>query len=121
MTAGDTLTDIESLTFISSDNSVSITGDDVNKTLDLTVGTASKYQQNFVVGDWVGPTMGEYTLTIAQATHLKGINPHIAVFENVSGQFEKVYVSTTVSNTGTITLAVLESPDLRFAGKLTII
>lgn len=81
----------------------------------------SKYEQTFIVGDWTGPSGGEYSLTIPEATHLKGINPHIMVFEDVAGFFEEVTVSITIANTGTIELKVLETPDLRFAGKLTII
>ena len=89
--------------------------------LDQLADRTTKYEQTFIIGDWTGPSGGEYSLVIPEATHLKGINPHIFVFEDVAGFFEEVTVSITVANTGTITLRVLETPDLRFAGKLTII
>lgn len=93
----------------------------VGAALDQLADRIAKYEQTFVIGDWVGPSGGEYSLTIPEASHLKGVNPHIFVFEDVGGFFEEVTVSITVANTGTIVLRVLEVPDLRFAGKLTII
>lgn len=93
----------------------------VDAALDQLADRTTKYEQTFIISDWTGPSGGEYSLTILEAAHTKGINPHIFVFEDVAGFFEQVTVSVTVANTGTITLKVLETPDLRFAGKLTII
>lgn len=81
----------------------------------------AKYEQTFTIADWVGPSGGEYSLIILEATHLKGINPHPMIFEDISGNYELTHVSTSIANTGTITFTIVDTPDIRFDGKITIV
>ena len=79
------------------------------------------YTETFVSGDWVGPSSGFYTLSILGATHGKGINPLIQVYELNGGDYELVDVSTSVDSlNGDVTLGVVETPDERFDGKIII-
>ena len=62
-----------------------------------------------------------YKIIINEATHLKGINPSVQVFELVAGVYNLVDVdSLEVDNSGQVTIKVLSSPDLRFQGKVLI-
>ena len=71
--------------------------------------------------DWSGPSGGEYSITILQATHLKGTSPNIEVFELTAGVYYQVSPSVEVDASGNVTVRVTASPDLRFAGKILII
>lgn len=71
--------------------------------------------------DWVGPSGGFYTITIAQVTHQKGINPQVQVLELDGSNFNIVDVDRVqVTPTGDVEIRVPASPDLRFNGKIII-
>ena len=71
--------------------------------------------------DWVGPSSGFYTITIAQVTHQKGINPQVQVMELDGSNFNIVDVDRVqVTPTGDVEIRVPASPDLRFNGKIVI-
>ena len=95
----------------------------VSEALDQLAANSSstKYEQSFIIADWTGPSGGEYSLVIPEATHLKGVNPNPVIFENIAGTYELTHVSVSVANTGTITLKIVDSPDLRFDGKIIIL
>lgn len=84
-------------------------------------GSSDPYVSTFnSTTDWSGPSGGFYSILIPQATHEKGLNPTVDVFESVSGNFEEVIVEVIVSSSGNITIRI---PDdgTRFVGKLVIL
>ncbi len=83
--------------------------------------SASRYSSTFIVGDWTGPSGGVYSLSISAATHGKGVNPTIQVFELSGSDYILINVDVVVSSLGNITLNVSDTPDNRFAGKYVII
>lgn len=62
----------------------------------------------------------EYILTIPASTHLKGINPQVQVYEVDGSDFANVIIYTAINASGNITLAVPQTPDTRFTGKVII-
>lgn len=71
--------------------------------------------------DWGTASGGLYSIVVPEGTHLKGVNPTANVYELVSGSYELVFVERLlISNSGQITISVLDSPDLRFSGKIII-
>jgi hypothetical protein len=71
--------------------------------------------------DWGSPSGGFYTITIPLATHNKGNNPVIQVFELNGIDYD--IVDTTIyidSATSAISIKALQSPDSRFEGKIVI-
>lgn len=86
-------------------------------------GPAERYTETFdATTDWGSASGGLYTINILVATHGKGINPNVLVFEDVSGNFEKVEPNQTIIDaSGNISITTLETPDTRFAGKILVI
>lgn len=80
------------------------------------------YVQTFnATTDWGVASGGFYTITIPLATHNKGSNPVIQVFELVGSDYD--IVDTTIfidSVTSAISIKALQSPDSRFQGKIII-
>jgi hypothetical protein len=122
VTSGDTLTDVESLSFISSDNSVEIIGDDNNKTIDIKVSPAfgGNFTDTFIVGDWNGPLSGSYYITYTEVVHEQGTAPTVEVYELIMGEYHKVQIATLVDSSGNVTIQVPQLPDLRFQGLIII-
>lgn len=85
-------------------------------------GGSPNFEQTFnATSDWGSPVGNYYTITIPAATHLKGGNPIIQVFELVGSDYD--VVDTTIfidSGTNAISIKALQSPDSRFAGKIII-
>jgi len=71
--------------------------------------------------DWGSPSGGEYTITITAGTHGKGTSPNVQSFELVSGNYVNVFPNIIINNSGDVSIKVLETPDLRFTGKILII
>jgi hypothetical protein len=115
-------TEVESsiVTFTSSDNSVTITGDSVTGVIDFVAiggGAASKYTQEFDnTSDWT-LNGANYEIEIEQTTHLKGTSPFIFVLDSAN---EIVETGKTIDSSGNILITVNSNPDLRFSGKLVI-
>lgn len=86
-------------------------------------GPAQRYTQTFdSTTSWGSPAAGEYSLLVAAATHGRGSNPTIQIFESVLGNLDKVEPnSITVDNVGNVTITTLENPDTRFSGLIVII
>jgi hypothetical protein len=85
-------------------------------------GGLPNFEQTFnATTDWGSPSAGYYTITIPAATHLRGANPVIQVFELVGSDYD--VIDTTIfidSLTNAISIKSLQSPDSRFAGKIII-
>ena len=120
--SGDNLTEVELLTFTSSDSSVTITGNDITKTIDLKVSASfgGAYVDSFSTGDWTGPVLGVYSLSYLQAIHLKGVNPTIDIYESIASVYSPLEVSTEIDVSGNIVLQVSQIPNLRFNGLIII-
>jgi hypothetical protein len=121
-TPGGDLLDVNTMHFTSSDSSITITADDSTNTIDfITVGggDSTPYTQDFIIGDWVGPSLGAYTIIVPFATHSKQ-DPIIEVFETIVSDNELVNVNILVDVSFNITISVSSDPDLRFAGKIII-
>lgn len=116
--SGDTLTDIEALILTSSDSSVQIIGDNTTKTIDLKVSPTfgGSYILNFVVADWV--LGADYTITIPQATHLKGTSPKEQIFEKIGADHSPILCDIEIDAAGNVVITT--SPDLRFDGRIII-
>lgn len=80
------------------------------------------FKLDFVIADWTGPVGGEYSITIPALNHGKGIYATCQIYKIVSpGVFETVLVNRVLTNSsGDISIYVLETPDLRFDGRITI-
>lgn len=83
-------------------------------------GVVPKYSQTFIGADWAGPSSGNYSITIAAATHLKGTEPLVTVFEKSGSDYEVIIVNTIINSFGSVTIYVNQTPDLRFIGKIII-
>lgn len=62
----------------------------------------------------------DYTLTIDAATHDKGTEPTVTLYEENGGLFEEVDTYVAIDATGNITIKVPVSPDGRFTGKIVV-
>lgn len=94
----------------------------VGTTLNESAETASsseKYIKIITLGDWSGPSAGEYTLTVAYSFH--GItNPKAVCYETNGASFDQILVPTTVNASNDIIITVNETIDARFLGKIVI-
>lgn len=117
---GSNLTDVSDLIFTSSDNSVIITGNNATGAIDLqATSAASKYVKSVALIDWIGPSAGEYTLTIPFSFH--GVaNPIATCFENNAGSFNLILLSVNVDASNNVKIIATEIPDSRFIGKIVI-
>lgn len=80
------------------------------------------YVQTFnATTDWGSPSGGFYTITIPLASHAKGNNPVIQIFELIGSDYDIVDTTTFIdSGTSAISIKALQSPDSRFQGKIVI-
>ena len=78
------------------------------------------YFQNITAaGSW-NSAVAFYEIIKLASSHNQGSNVIVSVYELVSGEFEQVETSITVSSSGNVTIAVSALPDLRFDGKIII-
>jgi hypothetical protein len=107
--------------FVSSNNTVDISANELTGELDFRVTGSSNPPSvtSFIVGDWVSDS-GDYSITVLESSHIKGINPTVQVFEDNGIEFEEVEVLIELNNNGDTKILVPQSPDLRFAGKIII-
>lgn len=86
-------------------------------------GVAQRYVNTFnATTDWGSPSGGLYTITVTAATHTKGTNPNVQVYELVSGNYELVQPNSIVINmSGDVSVSALQTPDTRFSGLVLII
>lgn len=118
--AGDNVS-ASTINFTSSDNSVIITGDSGTNSIDfVAVGSeiVSKYVKTLILSDWVGPSAGEYSLTIPFSFHGKS-NPVVTCMETSGSDFEQVDAAVFLTGND-VKILVLSTPDTRFAGKIFI-
>jgi len=88
-----------------------------------TIVAATRYTEDFdATTDWGAAGGGYYTITITGATHTRGLNPTVIVFETAATVETRVDLDISYDNTtGDISLVVPETPDCRFAGRALII
>lgn len=111
------------ISFISSDNSITITADPQQGVIDFTTigGGSSAYKQDFLVTDWAGPIASSYTLTILFSSHGK-VSPAVEIYEDIGGgDYEEVDTSILIDSSNNVIITVPNTPDLRFAGRVIII
>lgn len=85
----------------------------------------SSQQDNFVqtfntTSSWAGPVMGDYRITILEATHEKGVCPSVQIYEQNGLDFHAIVTGISLNSSGDVTISVKEIPDLRFTGKIII-
>lgn len=72
--------------------------------------------------DWGSASGGYYSYTITKTVHGITTPTNISVFESVSGGYVETQVDQiSVSNTDSVVLRVPETPDGRFAGRVSIV
>lgn len=69
--------------------------------------------------DWAGPAGGSYTITILKATHLKDA-PVVQLFELNAPDYIVVETGIRVDPSDNVFITVNSTPDLRFAGKISL-
>lgn len=80
---------------------------------------SGRYSETFnATTDWGSASGGRYTMTITQSTHGRGTTPSLEVQEVSGSDYIDVEVEElkTLAN-GNVEIAVLSSPDCRFAGR----
>jgi len=72
--------------------------------------------------DWLGPISGTYRVIIPAATHGFGTNVStFTIFQEITGDFFPVNPLASINpSTGDVTIFANETPDSRFAGKISI-
>jgi hypothetical protein len=72
--------------------------------------------------DWGSASGGYYTITIAAATHALTNTPSIVqIYELVGSDYDLVNVDRVrIASNGDVSIRVVSSPDLRFAGRISI-
>jgi hypothetical protein len=120
---GGIIEEPELLTFTSSDSSVTIVTDPINNTIDFVASGAgspfTKYVKTVLIGDWIGPSAGEYTLTIPFSFH--GVtNPMVASYEENAGSFDLIIYPVNVDASHNVIIKANQTPDTRFLGKIVI-
>jgi hypothetical protein len=121
--SGSNLTDFDAFSFVSSDNTILISGNNSTKTIDLKViGTlGDAFSDTFnATSNWGTPALGVYSISYPQSLHAKGTTPTIDVYELVVSQYIPVEVPMTIDLSGNVILQVSETPDLRFEGIVII-
>ena len=84
------------------------------------VSQTPNYVHSFTSANFTGPGGGFYTLSLAAATHGKGTNPVVQIYETNGANFEQVFAFCQIDGSGNITMKVTASPDSRFSGKLIV-
>lgn len=115
---GTTLVAVSDLAFISSDNSVSITGNTGNNTIDLKAAGLGKYIKNITLPDWI-LALGEYTITIPASTH-GVLNPTATCYELITGSYNELWIATNIDTSNNIIITASQTPDTRFIGKVVV-
>jgi hypothetical protein len=82
-------------------------------------GFETGFVKTFIVGDW-SLSSGEYTISVPESEHERGIAPSVEAYELSAGDYELVILSIEVTGTGLVKISIPELPDNRFAGKLII-
>ena len=83
---------------------------------------SERYVETFdATTSWGSAVGGIYTQTITQATHQRGVNPQVDLFEASGPDFLQVEADIKVLANGDVEISVPENPDCRFAGKAVLI
>ena len=72
--------------------------------------------------DWGSASGGYYTITVAQTTHERGVNPVVKLQELDGADYNEVFADQLkVLANGDTAIRVTEIPDMRFAGRAVFI
>jgi len=84
---------------------------------------SDRYEQTFnATTDWGSASGNLYSITVAAATHGRGLNPEVTVERDDGTNYIPVWLRhRTVKANGDVVISVPETPDLRFAGRLRLI
>lgn len=121
-TPAGSLVAVSDLIFTSSDSTVTIQANSSTNTIDFkstATGGSLKYVKTLLIGDWTGPSAGEYTLTIPFSQH-GIINPEVVCYETTGAGFDQVLIATNIDASNNITIKANQTPDSRFVGKIVI-
>lgn len=83
------------------------------------VASSQRYIKTVILGDWTGPSAGEYTLTIPFSFH-SIVSPNAECYETNGANFDQILVPTKINASNDIIITVNETPDSRFLGKIVI-
>ena len=84
-------------------------------------GPATRFYNTFnSTTDWT-LNSPDYTYTVTAATHSRGVNPAVMVFELIGSDYELVQTNVIVNASGDVTIKVSETPDTRFEGLILLI
>jgi hypothetical protein len=106
----------------STTDNIAIFSDNTGKLIDdsgIAISEVLAYSQTFIVGDWVGPSGGSYSLTIPKSTHLQ-TKPECSVYELDGADYVEVTVSVRITPADDVIITVNQVPDNRFAGRIII-
>ena len=121
-TPSGTIVAANDLNFTSQDGSVVIVADIETNTIDFAAtggGSSTKYVKTVLITDWIGPSAGDYTLTIPFSFHAI-TNPQVVCYQTISGGFEQILAPTQIDASHNITITTSQTPDTRFIGKIVI-
>lgn len=97
-----------------------LTATNVQDAIDeLAASTGASYVAAFSPVSWVLDA-GLYKYTVTAATHGRGVNPVLQVYQENGLNYDEVITGVEITPAGNITLTVSSSPDLRFSGKIII-
>jgi hypothetical protein len=77
------------------------------------------FSATFSIGSWISDS-GEYVLSIAEATHQRGNDLIVQVYEINGSIFQLVDVAAEVTPTGDVNIKINQIPENRFEGRITI-
>lgn len=103
-------------------NPLSPTGFDFTGAVGGGSGPAVRYVTTFdATTSWGAPSGGNYSIVITQATHTRGTNPNVQVYEKIGADYFQLQTQVKIDAAGDITLSVNETPDLRFEGAILVL
>jgi len=84
---------------------------------------ATRYTSTFDAGaSWGAAAGGYYTITVTNASHSRGADPIVQIFETSGGNDLIVDVDQlSINASGDAAFRTTEDPDLRFAGKIVLV
>ena len=116
----DTLYDVDVLTLSSPDDSIVITKNgEGGVELKTNSSALTKYVKAITFSDWSGPSLGEYTVVVPFTSHAVA-NPIVTCYEYDGSTYKYIIVDVSVDASNNITIALPQTPDLRFSGKIII-
>lgn len=84
-------------------------------------GGVGAFSKEFLIADWIANT-GVYSITINSSEHGKTAISDVIIYKNTGGIYSIVYMdSVNVDSFLGVEINVLDSPDMRFDGRVVIL